>query len=564
MNRKPYFSILAAIAILLLCNVLSFAQKAPHYKDAGTFSRIRDAYDSGKITNSQRIVYNVQAVFHPETLPQDYYDPTSPLIKSGTGYLLEAIQNWNQLSPEQQSLVTGLMARPPYDTIYISPDSHFAIHYDTIGTESVPLEDLNANDIPDYVERVGEYADSAFRAYDNLGYLPVPSDGDQYYDIYLLSIGVYGITTPEAPADSSWNDYKSYMQMHYNFVKTPPFPENDDPEGKVIGDQKVTAAHEYFHAVQMAYNAFQDRWWMECTAVLFEELLYPEVNDNYNYLPYFFNYPKDRLNEEGTWHQYGSFVWPYYLIDNFGIDILREIFEYGRYYQSLNSTDSALAQHGELVSDVFPGFTEWNFFTGDRAGMSESYIDAADYPPVKDTQITGLPYTGFISGENPDGLGANYIVMRPDPSDDGYVRFFFDGNSTSKWGFTYLTFSDDNMEVIHPAMGYQSAVTQFGYYDIALLDSIVMIPCVVSRYLDSNDYTISSQLVPWGDVDTSGTVNILDIIYLIAYKFKNGPPPPYEERLADFNCDGSMNVLDVIYLIAYKYNDGPAPGPCRD
>jgi len=563
MTKISRLIILAAIAILMTSNSMALSNKALN-KNAGTFSKIEEAFNSGQITNAERIVYNVQAVYRPKSLPAEFTDLATAPIKSGTGYALEALENWDQLSPEQQSLLTELMNRPPYDTTYISPDSHFAVHYDTIGSESVPLEDLNANDIPDYVERVGLYADSVFRAYANLSYLPVPSDGDQYYDIYLLSIGAYGITTPESPGDSSWDDYNSFMQMHCSFIKNPPFPENDDPEGDVIGAQKVTAAHEYFHATQMAYNAYQDRWWMECTAVLFEELLYPEVNDNYQYLPYFFNFPKDRLNEEGTWHQYASFVWAYYLVENFGIDIIRNIYEYGRYYSSLPSTDSALTQFGEKVESVFPEFTLWNYFTDTRASMGESYIDAAVYPPVKDTHITGLPYSGYISTESPDGLAANYLIFYPDPSDDGYVRFFFEGNPTSKWDLTYLTFSDGNMETVNPTLGSLHSKTQFGYYDIALLDSIAMIPCVVSKYLDDNDYTISSDLVKWGDLDTSGVVNLLDILYLIDFKFKNGPAPPYEDRLADFDCDGAVNLLDILYLIDFKFKHGPAPGPCRD
>jgi len=288
------------------------------------------------------------------------------------------------------------------------------------------------------------------------------------------------------------------------------------------------------------------------------------VNDNYQYLPYFFNYPKDRLNEEDTWHKFGSFVWAYFLSNNFGIELLTDIFEYGRYYSSLVATDSALAQFGEKVESVFPDFTLWNYFTDARAGLADSYPDAAVYPPVKDTHIAGLPYSGFLSVEHPDGLASNYLIMYPDPTDDGYVRFFFSGNTTSKWNFTYLTFSEGEMEIIKPTMGYQNAKAQFGFYDIALLDSIVMIPCVVSRFLDDNNYNITSDLVIWGDVDTSDVVNILDIVYLIDYKFQNGPPPPYEERIADFNCDSAMNILDIIFLIEFKFMDGPAPGPCRD
>ena len=47
----------------------------------------------------------------------------------------------------------------------------------------------------------------------------------------------------------------------------------------------MTAAHEYFHAVQFAYDFFEDGWFMEATATWAEDELFDTVNDNVNYLP---------------------------------------------------------------------------------------------------------------------------------------------------------------------------------------------------------------------------------------------------------------------------------------
>ncbi len=531
-------------------------------KEQTTIRKIENAFEIGQISKRDKTFLCVQAILAPSALPQEYASPDGEIMKSGTEYLLDALESWDQFSSEQQSLLAQYLDRPSLDTTYISPVGHFAIHYDTIGSSSVPLEDLNSNLIPDYVERAAEYADSAFRAYQNLGYLPVPSDGDSYYDIFLVPLTAYGVTVPESPGDSTWNDYESYMKMHYTFAG---FPENDDPEGDVIGAQKVTSAHEYFHAIQLAYNAYQNRWWMEATAVMFEEIIYPEVNDNYNYLNYFFDYPKDRLNEEGTWHQYASFIWVYFLIENFGVDLIEDVFEYGIYYESLAAIDSALSLYGTKIQSVFPNFVLWNYFTDIRSGMGGLYyVDAAAYPLVKDTSVSGLPYSEFHPSDRPDGLGANYVIMHPDPSDDGYVRIFFNGSTNSKWGVVYITYVQEDMNIVFPQMGYLGAKTDFGIYDVALLDSIVIMPSVVSHYLDNNDYGIIADLVQWGDIDNSGAVNVLDIVFLINYKFKGGVHPPYEERIADFDCNGSVNILDIVFLVNYKFKSGPPPGPCRD
>jgi hypothetical protein len=61
-----------------------------------------------------------------------------------------------------------------------------------------------------------------------------------------------------------------------------------------------------------------------------------------------------------------------------------------------------------------------------------------------------------------------------------------------------------------------------------------------------------------GDANDDEDVNILDIVYLINYKYKGGPAPDPLEA-ADVNSDLDINILDIVYLINYKYKSGPAP-----
>ncbi len=60
------------------------------------------------------------------------------------------------------------------------------------------------------------------------------------------------------------------------------------------------------------------------------------------------------------------------------------------------------------------------------------------------------------------------------------------------------------------------------------------------------------------DVDNDGNVNILDIVYLINYKYKEGPAP-YILRLGDVDGIDPINILDIIYLINSIYKEGPDP-----
>lgn len=61
-----------------------------------------------------------------------------------------------------------------------------------------------------------------------------------------------------------------------------------------------------------------------------------------------------------------------------------------------------------------------------------------------------------------------------------------------------------------------------------------------------------------GDSDNNGSVDILDIILLIDYKYKEGDPPLYME-CSDVNNDTDVNILDIIDLIDFKFKSGPAP-----
>lgn len=66
-----------------------------------------------------------------------------------------------------------------------------------------------------------------------------------------------------------------------------------------------------------------------------------------------------------------------------------------------------------------------------------------------------------------------------------------------------------------------------------------------------------------GDVNNSGTINALDITYLINYLYKHGPAPncgiSYLGVCGDVNRSGTVNALDITYLINYLYKHGPAP-----
>ena len=66
-----------------------------------------------------------------------------------------------------------------------------------------------------------------------------------------------------------------------------------------------------------------------------------------------------------------------------------------------------------------------------------------------------------------------------------------------------------------------------------------------------------------GDVDNSGSINILDVTCFIDYLYKSGPEPDcgtsYPGICGDVDNSEAINILDITYLINYLYKGGPEP-----
>lgn len=123
----------------------------------------------------------------------------------------------------------------------------------------------------------GVYAAAGFRA-------PLPDEGQEgntRTDFYLGDLDQYGAlgfcrTDADHPVvGSAWYGYCGFDNDYANSPWL-------DPTSLL----RVTVAHEYFHAVQFAYDAEDDGWLMESTATAMEDELYDDVNDNAFFLNY--------------------------------------------------------------------------------------------------------------------------------------------------------------------------------------------------------------------------------------------------------------------------------------
>jgi hypothetical protein len=142
--------------------------------------------------------------------------------------------------------------------------------------------------------------------------------GDGRTDVYLEDSGaegVYGSCTSDDPKLDQ-RPPVSYDVWAYCSL------DNDFSTAQFGGDPtknlKVTVAHEFFHAVQFAYDVTEDDWFMEGTAAWVEDELFTGVNDNRQYLwTSQLRAPGRPLDSAGGGYEYGPWVFFRYLSERF-------------------------------------------------------------------------------------------------------------------------------------------------------------------------------------------------------------------------------------------------------
>jgi hypothetical protein len=77
----------------------------------------------------------------------------------------------------------------------------------------------------------------------------------------------------------------------------------------------------------------------------------------------------------------------------------------------------------------------------------------------------------------------------------------------------------------------------------------------------SDNVSVLLNCLSTGDCTGDGEIELGDLLYLISYLYKGGPPPD-PSGVGDVDCSGEIELGDVLYLINYLYKGGPPPGCC--
>ena len=234
-------------------------------------------------------------------------------------------------------------ARPLMDTFYETTDGAFSIHYDTTGFRQPDLTSTRIAGVPDWVLDVGAAFSLARDTLLAWGYRPHPDDGDGRYDIFLLEYdgNVYGETFPEIPqGDGSWT---SYIQMDNDFAGDENYFSHN------LGGAQVTAAHEYFHAVQLAYKfRVEDLYLFEFSSTWFEERTFPEVNDWTFWMDSWSDNVSQRFSDSDG---YSTTFFGHYLAEEYGPAVIRELWDSLLDVAGLTAVNRALAIYGGDLAD---------------------------------------------------------------------------------------------------------------------------------------------------------------------------------------------------------------------
>ncbi len=398
-------------------------------------------------------------------------------LKCGTPAVCDFVLNYNRLDKnlllEFGAAPESLITRPALTDSIVSPSGKFMIHYTTTGDNAAYQSNVTVGGVPVYILDAADIFDSVYNNIINvLGYPPPPTDGfypqgsGDEFDVYVSNLGgaVYGLTW----MDSVFIDGPTSTRATAFMEIDNDYQELSIYRNRPLDAVRVTAAHEYFHVVQFGidFTEAEDgrRYWMEMSAVWMEEELYDAINDYYYYLPAFFRVPDASIQQflsAVDLHPYGAAVFPIYLEEKFGADIIREIWlrcdehagpDFLRVSQDV--VDSATS--GALTfATVFSEFARWNYFTGSRAGIASAgagYSERANYPAIPDSVMA-------IHQEYPVFVPAPKNPYNPHHNAAIYLRFEEVGTIVDD--ITYWRCNDgafpacnDSTQVVDTSLGY--------------------------------------------------------------------------------------------------------------
>jgi hypothetical protein len=197
---------------------------------------------------------------------------------------------------------------------------------------------------------------------------PDVENPDDRLDVYLQDLGAqgyYGYCTPDNGA--AGRQVAAYCSLDDDFARS-------QYGAAPMNSLRVTAAHEFFHTLQFAADVTEATWFMEGSATWAEDVVYNDINDNYQYLTSSpIRHPRTPLDYSGGLFPYGSFIFFKFASQRGGNAMVR------RFWDGAVGPPKAITAIRSAVGtshwpSYFTQFASWNTLPG------HSYRERASYP----------------------------------------------------------------------------------------------------------------------------------------------------------------------------------------
>jgi hypothetical protein len=400
------------------------------------------ALSSGRIDRATYALERARALFHLGVVRGAFGDVAAPRPGEATLVLRDLVLAYDGLSAAERRVADAILARPTDGSADPQGDGYTAaeatpfctanacFHWVATTPDAPPATDADTDGVPDQVEATAAAFDTVWTTeITTLGFRPPKSDltssnhgPDGRIDIYLAQIGddgFYGYCTTDDPNLDPGSGYEHFDTSAYCVI------DNDFAELGGAAALQATLAHEFFHAVQFAYDIGEDTWFMEATAVWMEDEVFDDVNDNLQYLDASpIARPRVPLDANNTaFGVYGDWIFFRFVSELFGAggvhatDVIRHMWELaddapgGPDLYSLKAVAMAVKAAGMPFRELFAEFGMSNDVA--PAVYEEGSANAYPQPPLADSVPVTARSGTFVDAYRTRHLTNTYVEFVP-------------------------------------------------------------------------------------------------------------------------------------------------------
>jgi len=423
-------------------------------------NRIEEDLSNGRIDEISAIELQLQAVYEPQELPVLYQQLAVDLICDPTPIKAKAKRFFVQANDAQRARLQRWFQRPDstiFSETIVSPAGYFKIHYAKEGSHKTD---------PEFARQCAAIYDQVYEyEIDVLGYQTPPSDNYRHgpeYDVYMRNISAYGCTTEEELVPGAGNRaFNGFVEMDNDFTHTPT---------KGLNAARVTAAHEFYHLIQLGYRGYStvndnERFFYEMSSTWMEDVVFDSINDYLFYLNSFFSFSHHAFHLFNGNHEYGSAIFLHMLEKKYGHLIVQQMWQELRNRDLFASLQAVLQLKGSSFNRELAEFSVWNIHTKNRADTVRYYPEGKNYPALQPKASYELSDEMQIDDQSGQLQTATYRFVTRIPG-DYTVQPQFD--EPSNWLLTAVTRSGTN----NGSMLINSGNIAATLYDLNLDDEV--------------------------------------------------------------------------------------------